>query len=179
MAKIIQVIDVNSEGHTFRLSDGSMVSAPHGGEHYSIGDEWGKAPEPQGQPMTVEQAESPAQVEANLISGYLDKRMEEGTRAFTAHIWGLPDPSDQPAQPHSVESAEAPPPQGQPLPIPELDPRIATAIEMAQKQPGVSAEPYSEPQSKRKAKKTEPRDATAEEQEASDTAADKKEAEAE
>jgi hypothetical protein len=107
MAKIIQVIDVNSEGHTFRLSDGSMVSAPHGGEHYSIGDEWGKAPEPQGQPMTVEQAESPAQVEANLISEVV------------------------------------------------------------------------KPQSKRKAKKTKPRDATAEEQEASDAAADKKEAEAE
>lgn len=39
MAKIIQVIDVDSDGHKVRLDDGRIVRMPHGGEHPHVGQE--------------------------------------------------------------------------------------------------------------------------------------------
>ncbi len=40
MAKIIQILDVNSEGHQVRLDDGRVVSIPHGsGDALNVGDE--------------------------------------------------------------------------------------------------------------------------------------------
>ena len=39
MAKIIQIIDVNSEGHRVRLDDGSLHTIAHGGQSPQVGDE--------------------------------------------------------------------------------------------------------------------------------------------
>ncbi len=41
MAKIIQILDVNSDGHRVRLSDGRAVTIPHGhGDSITVGDEY-------------------------------------------------------------------------------------------------------------------------------------------
>ena len=39
MAKIIQIIDVNSEGHQVRLDDGFLHTIAHGGQSPQVGDE--------------------------------------------------------------------------------------------------------------------------------------------
>lgn len=44
MAKVLQVIDVDSNGHCVRLDDGRIVVTPHGGDHPQVGEEF---PEPE------------------------------------------------------------------------------------------------------------------------------------
>lgn len=39
MAKVLQVIDVDSDGHKVRLDDGRVIFMPHGGSHPQIGQE--------------------------------------------------------------------------------------------------------------------------------------------
>jgi hypothetical protein len=86
--KIIEICDVNSEGHKIRLADGTYRTVPHGalkGEHeLTVGSEyvepnpamleaWKTDPtDPKfddgSQPMTIEQMNSEAQVAANILS---------------------------------------------------------------------------------------------------------------
>ena len=44
MAKVIQIIDVNSVGHTVRLSDGSTAFLAHRGQGVNIGDDFEDLP---------------------------------------------------------------------------------------------------------------------------------------
>jgi len=37
MAKVLQIIDVDADGHKVRLDDGQVIVMPHGGEHPHIG----------------------------------------------------------------------------------------------------------------------------------------------
>ena len=70
MPKIIQLIDSDSDGHKFRLDNGTLVTVPYGGGHYSVGDTFGDPGSVHRMSMapTVEQLESPAQVAANVLS---------------------------------------------------------------------------------------------------------------
>ena len=66
MPKILQVIDVNSDGHVVRLSDGSVATIPHGADVPCVGAEFGDPPAEI--PPTIEQLNSPAQIAANILS---------------------------------------------------------------------------------------------------------------
>lgn len=39
MARVLQIIDVDSEGHKVRLDDGRTIVMPHSGQHPHIGEE--------------------------------------------------------------------------------------------------------------------------------------------
>jgi hypothetical protein len=86
--KIIEICDVNSEGHKIRLADGTYRTVPHGvlkGDHeLTVGSEyvepnpamleaWKSDPtdplyDDGSKPMTIEQMNSEAQVAANILS---------------------------------------------------------------------------------------------------------------
>lgn len=82
MAKVLQIIDVDSDGHKIRLDDGRVVYAPHGGELPHIGQEFTEiaqpvsddAPEVEEEPAdevkapTIEQLDSDAQAQAQDLS---------------------------------------------------------------------------------------------------------------
>lgn len=67
MAKVIAVWDIDATSCKVRLDDGRTLQVPHGEGYPSIGDEFGKIQKPAA-PMTVEQMNNPAQVEANILS---------------------------------------------------------------------------------------------------------------
>ena len=67
MAKILAILDVNSDGHVVRLSDGSTATLPHGGPVPTVGEELLGPPTLQF-PPTIEQLNSPEQLAANILS---------------------------------------------------------------------------------------------------------------
>lgn len=76
MAKILQILDINSDGHRVRLDDGRVIQIPHGhGEDISVGADLDAAGGPGVSrhanspiPPSIEHLNSPAQVEANILS---------------------------------------------------------------------------------------------------------------
>ncbi len=77
MAKILQVLNVDSDGHRVRLDDGRVVDIPHGsGDALSVGDELPPWFHPLRHPETsdpvtiapVEFLNGPEQVQANILS---------------------------------------------------------------------------------------------------------------
>lgn len=81
MPRIIQIIDVDSSGHKCRMDDGELAFLPHdpgcvpciGEELELIDGRWSAVPG--GLPhLTVERANSPAQVAANIASELIAPR---------------------------------------------------------------------------------------------------------
>ena len=70
MAKIIQIIDTDSAGHRVRLDDGHIVSLKHSHDVPNIGAEVNGDDFlfDHGKPMSIEQMNSDAQVQANILS---------------------------------------------------------------------------------------------------------------
>ena len=72
MAKIIQILDVNSDGHRLRLDNGGVVLVPHGtGQDLNVGDElkpWGIRTQRAESAPSLEFLNSPQQVQANILS---------------------------------------------------------------------------------------------------------------
>ena len=69
MARIIEVIDIDSVGHTVRLDNGAVVTVEHAHEFraQSVGDVMDLPPDA-GPPRSVEDLRHVSQVEANIMS---------------------------------------------------------------------------------------------------------------
>lgn len=74
MPKVIQIIDVDAEGHKLRLDNGDIVRTQHPYVPH-LGEELGVDPT-HATPPTVEQMNSAAQVEANILSEVVKDAVE-------------------------------------------------------------------------------------------------------
>ena len=66
MLTVLAVLDVNSEGHVVRLSDGSTTTLLHTADVPSVGAELGSPPV--SIPPSIDHLNSPEQVAANVLS---------------------------------------------------------------------------------------------------------------
>ena len=82
MAKIIQVLDVNSEGHRVRLDNGWTAVIPHNSREVVIGAEFPSLVIPEAIAPSTEFLNSPAQVQANILSEIVEPHTEEVNEAL-------------------------------------------------------------------------------------------------
>ena len=87
MAKIIQILDVNSDGHRLRLDNGGVVLVPHGtGQDLNVGDElkpWGIRTQRSERAPSLEFLNSPQQVQANILSEVVLQHDKPGIEEFS------------------------------------------------------------------------------------------------
>lgn len=97
MAKIIQIIDVDSDGHRVRLDDGRVVHMLHGGQHPEIGQEFTEA----------EKLPAPFLGENSGVDE-LGRTFEERQKEAAAlHAEQLPDCSGDPPPPPQPTETES------------------------------------------------------------------------
>jgi hypothetical protein len=131
MAKILQIIDVDSDGFKVRLNTGDVIRMPHGGEHPHVGQELVERPffvsdrpqlvrqvdedsiEKLYTPPTIEQLNSPAQAEAQRMSAAICGG-DTGPGSGPGDPIGLPvneakpDALDTAGQPEARQESEEP-----------------------------------------------------------------------
>lgn len=123
MAKIIQILDVNSEAHRVRLDDGRVITIDHGhGDDISVGafvadepeDRLARMPhrEPEVIPPSIEHLNSPEQVQANILSEIVQPHEEQ------SHASSEPSPEssdgDRRTQPEQIEGPQPGPAEHEP-----------------------------------------------------------------
>jgi len=89
MAKIIQIIDTDSAGHRVRLDDGHIVSLKHSHDVPNIGAEVNGDDFlfDHGKPMSIEQMNSDAQVQANLLSEIVQPHIGDEIAGFDHKVY--------------------------------------------------------------------------------------------
>ena len=98
MAKVLAILDVNSEGHVVRLSDGSITTLLHTAEVPSVGAECGYPLVPVPPPIAL--LNSLEQISANMLSEIVNGQRDDSgiepvgllSDEFVQEQWPVPTP---------------------------------------------------------------------------------------